>query len=410
MRKFIALILISLLFLQLTTQPAAANSFKMPPLKQQPDHVETIIIETPEPVQSSKLQEELKPYPSIKLQHIFTEILTGYSIKGKHSEISEFLAEHPQSTQLTTTKAQTYTVKRDSTIPFVGAEKARGYFDSKGNRLTGEGVKVGIIDTGMDLHHRDLARNFKGGRDVVDGDKEPMETTAGEGYSTIHGTHVAGIIAANGTLQGMAPNADLFIYRALGPGGRGTTDQVLAAIEAAVKDKVDIINLSLGSEVNGPDLPLSKALDKVADKGILPVVASGNSGPGDWTIGTPATSAKSLAVGASTPPADVPYLILKEEKIRLLSIDNTEKWRETRNTELFDGGLGTPEELKGGFGKVILIKRGTYTFEEKLKMPKKLVQKECSFITTQKDCLRRCSLQKRTFRLRSFPWKMEKNF
>ncbi|MGD7022875.1 S8 family serine peptidase [Rossellomorea vietnamensis] len=374
MRKISALIFIfflNTLLIPLEPQPAAANEFIMPPLKGQPDQEEILIIETPQPVDSTRIREELKPYTSVKLRHVFTEVLYGYSIKGKQSDITEFLAAHPQSTQLTTAKAQTYTIKRDSTIPFVGAEKTRGYFDQNGNRLTGEGVKVGIIDTGMDLHHRDLERNFKGGRDVVDGDKEPMETLPGNGYSTIHGTHVAGIIAANGTLQGMAPNADLFIYRALGPGGRGTTDQVLAAIEAAVKDKVDIINLSLGSEVNGPDLPLSKALDKVAEKGILPVVASGNSGPGDWTIGTPATSAKSLAVGASTPPTDVPYLSVNNERIRLLSIDKTEQWKETRYTDLLDGGLGSPEELKGSFGKIALIQRGKYTFEEKIKNAEK---------------------------------------
>ncbi|MGM0843515.1 MAG: S8 family serine peptidase [Bacillota bacterium] len=371
MRKIIALILIPLLLISLTPLKTEARSFEMPPLKQPPDQEVIMIIETPQPIKPTKLQNELKQYPSITLRHIFTEVLNGYSIKGKQSDITQFLEAHPRSTQITTTKAQTYTVKRDSTIPFVGGEKVRGYFDQNGNRLTGEGVRVGIIDTGMDLHHRDLSRNFKGGRDVVDGDKEPMETTAGNGYPTIHGTHVAGIIAANGTLQGMAPNADLYIYRALGPGGRGTTDQVLAAIEAAVKDKVDIINLSLGSEVNGPDLPLSKALDKAADKGILPVVASGNSGPGDWTIGTPATSTKALAVGASTPPTDVPYLTMKKEKIRLLSIDKTAKWREKRYIELFNGGLGTPEELKGSFGKIVLIKRGQYTFDEKIENAQK---------------------------------------
>ncbi|YBZ95654.1 S8 family serine peptidase [Bacillus sp. AK031] len=218
----------------------------------------------------------------------------------------------------------------------------------------------------MDLHHRDLSVNYKGGRDVVDGDEDPMETMAGGGYATIHGTHVAGIIGANGSLQGMAPDVDLYIYRALGPGGRGSTDQVLAAIEAAVKDKVDIINLSLGSEVNGPDLPLSQALDKVAEMGILPVVASGNSGPGDWTIGTPATSAKALAVGASTPPTDVPYLIYNGQKVRLLPIERSAKWRNKRRIDLFDGGIGTKDELKGTAGKMALIKRGTLTFEEKI--------------------------------------------
>lgn len=361
MRKVMALI-----FILLIPQPAGAQSFKMPPLKEEPHQEEILIIETSAPVDPDQLKEELGWHPSLKLRYVFTDVLNGYSISGPKTELKRYVASHPKANLITASKAQTYVVKRDSTIPFVGAEKARGYFDKNGNRLTGEGVKVGIIDTGMDLHHRDLSRNFKGGKDVVDGDEEPMETISGKGYSTIHGTHVAGIIGANGSLQGMAPNANLYIYRALGPGGRGTTDQVLAAIEAAVKDRVDILNLSLGSEVNGPDLPLSKALDKVFEKGILPVVASGNSGPGDWTIGTPATSALSLAVGASTPPSDVPYFIFGKEKIRLLSIERTEKWRKKRNIRIYNGGLGTQEELKGSFGKIAIIKRGKLTFEEKI--------------------------------------------
>ncbi|WP_409252249.1 S8 family serine peptidase [Bacillus sp. SCS-153A] len=366
MQKIIALILILLI-----PQQADAHSFKMPPLKDEPAQEEVLIIETSTPVDPAGIQEELKQHPAIKLRYTFSEVFNGYSIKGPKTELKKYVASHPNANLIITSKAQTYVVKRDSTIPFVGAEKTRGYFDSKGTRLTGEGVRVGIIDTGMDLHHRDLSRNFKGGRDVVDGDQEPMETISGRGYSTIHGTHVAGIIAANGSLQGMAPNAELYIYRALGPGGRGTTDQVLAAIEAAVKDKVDIINLSLGSDVNGPDLPLSKALDSVFEKGILPVVASGNSGPGDWTVGTPATSEKSLAVGASTPPTNVPFINIGRERIRLLSIDRTETWRKKRNIEIYDGGIGTSEELKGSFGKIAIIQRGKLTFEEKIKNAEK---------------------------------------
>ncbi|MDV2887781.1 S8 family serine peptidase, partial [Alkalihalophilus pseudofirmus] len=93
---------------------------------------------------------------------------------------------------------------------------------------------------------------------------DPMETlTAGK--ATIHGTHVAGVIAANGKIKGVAPEAKIVAYRALGPGGGGTTEQVLAAIDQAIKDKVDIINLSLGNSINGPDLPISLALDRAVN-------------------------------------------------------------------------------------------------------------------------------------------------
>ena len=93
-----------------------------------------------------------------------------------------------------------------------------------------------------------------------------METTREQGEPTLHGTHVAGIIAANGNITGVAPQAEIYAYRALGPGGAGTSESVILAIEKAIQDDVDIINLSLGNDVNGPDLPTSLALDRAVEK------------------------------------------------------------------------------------------------------------------------------------------------
>ncbi|UTW71070.1 S8 family serine peptidase [Anaerobacillus sp. HL2] len=67
---------------------------------------------------------------------------------------------------------------------------------------------------------------------------------------------------------------------------------MIEAIEKAVEDGVDIINLSLGNTVNGPDWPTSIALDKAVEKGIIAVTSNGNSGPNMWTAGLPGTSTK----------------------------------------------------------------------------------------------------------------------
>src|SRR5699024_5954527 len=104
---------------------------------------------------------------------------------------------------------------------------------------------------GIDYNHPDLELNYRGGYDLVDLDEDPMETTPEEGIPTSHGSHVAGIIAANGELQGVAPDAEIYAYRALGPGGRGTSVQVIAAMEKAAENGADVINLSLGNNVNG---------------------------------------------------------------------------------------------------------------------------------------------------------------
>jgi minor extracellular serine protease Vpr len=187
------------------------------------------------------------------------------------------------------------------------------------------------------------------------------------GQATIHGTHVAGIIAANGKIKGVAPEAKIVAYRALGPGGGGTTEQVLAAIEQAIKDKVDIVNLSLGNDINGPDLPISLALNRAVDKGIVAVAASGNSGPNVWTVGSPGTASKAISVGASTPMMEIPSLLIEgsRNKIRIQPMEGSANWALDRSLDIVDGGLGRKSELKQTQGKLVLMKRGTLTFSEK---------------------------------------------
>ncbi|NHC18027.1 S8 family serine peptidase [Bacillus sp. MM2020_4] len=227
-------------------------------------------------------------------------------------------------------------------------------------------MTVGVIDTGVDYTHPDLKRNYAGGHDLVDNDRDPMETLA-QGKATIHGTHVAGIIAANGKIKGVAPEAKIVAYRALGPGGGGTTEQVIAAIEQAIKDKVDIVNLSLGNDINGPDLPISLALNRAVDKGIVAVAANGNSGPDIWSVGSPGTASKAISVGASTPTMEIPSLIIegRQERVRLQPMEGSGKWTLDRSLEVVDGGIGRKSELKNVQGKIALLKRGTLTFTEK---------------------------------------------
>src|SRR5699024_12705190 len=74
---------------------------------------------------------------------------------------------------------------------------------------TGRGVKVGVIDTGIDYTHPELKTNYKGGYDLVDLDEDPMQTLPTQGMPTEHGSHVAGIIAGNGVRQGDAPEAPI---------------------------------------------------------------------------------------------------------------------------------------------------------------------------------------------------------
>ncbi|WP_327020394.1 S8 family serine peptidase [Alkalihalobacillus trypoxylicola] len=262
----------------------------------------------------------------------------------------------------------------DVSVPFIGAGDTKELMNRGGKHLTGKGVKVAVIDTGIDYQHPDLQVNYKGGYDIVDDDNDPMETLPRQGLPTLHGTHVAGIIAANGKIKGVAPEAELYAYRALGPGGQGTTEQVIEAIEKAVEDGVDIINLSLGNTVNGPDWPTSIALDRAVEMGVVAVTSNGNSGPKMWTVGSPGTSSKAISVGASAPPIKTPYITMfgEDKEISLLPMGGALPWELKKDFPIIDVGYGTKEEfdeleIKG---KIALIKRGLIPFTDKVLMAK----------------------------------------
>lgn len=198
-------------------------------------------------------------------------------------------------------------------IPFLGIDKLHE------EGITGKGVKVGVIDTGIDYHHPDLKDAFAGGYDVVDDDNDPMETTYDDWkksgrpltsnfnfYYTTHGTHVSGTIAAqaNNTggvrVKGVAPDVELYGYRVLGPYGSGQTEDIIAGIDRAVADGMDVINLSLGSNINEPLDPTSIAVNNAVLNGVVAVVSAGNNGSRSYSLGTPGSAALALTVGASS--------------------------------------------------------------------------------------------------------------
>ena len=153
--------------------------------------------------------------------------------------------------------------------------------------VEGDGIRVGIVDTGAD-RHPDFGDRIVAYRDF---------TESGPGDEVGHGTHVAGIVAGAGTIfRGVAPKASLVIAKALSLRG-GTEDTVLAALSWASGQKVDVVNLSLGG-AGDPRDPLSREVDALSAEGILVCVAAGNSGPAPRTIGSPGCAAGAITVGA----------------------------------------------------------------------------------------------------------------
>lgn len=326
--------------------------------------LESIIIEVED--DAHKWKEYIEKYhPRVEVIHVYDTLLQGLALKGtvRNLERVEKLdfVEH-------SFPEQTYQVHINESVPFVLEDKD----PFRSTPYTGKGVKVGVIDTGIDYTHPDLKKNYKGGYDVVDLDEDPMETLETQGEPTLHGSHVAGIIAADGKLKGMAPDAELYGYRALGPGGIGSSVQVIAAIEQAVEDGMDIINLSLGSSVNGPDWPTSIAVNQAVEMGVAMVISNGNSGPAEWTVGSPATAVKSIAVGASTPPIQIPYLYdsLSRKAIPVSPMMGSVPWDLRKTYSVASAGLG--KQISTNLrGRIALLERGDITFTEKAMMAQK---------------------------------------
>lgn len=361
MKKFFIIFIMMLTILG--QNQVFARTLTHPPIPEiSPDIERVAIVVLKEGKGEQEIKRLLEADPDLEIRHIFKHALNGFSVKGKQSALERLVEKKAVSA---VSPVNTYYVHANDNIELIGGITARGFYDRNNRRLTGKGVKVGVIDTGIDYNHPDLRRSYGGGRDLVDNDKDPMETKAAGGQSTLHGTHVAGIIAANGKIKGVAPEATIIAYRALGPGGSGTTEQVIAAIDQAIKDKVDVLNLSLGNNVNGPDLPISLALNKAVDKGITAVTSSGNSGPNLWTVGSPGTASKAISVGASTPTMKVPFLEAGGKRIRLDLLQGSKEWNFDRSYELVYGGLGRKEELIAASGKIVLVERGELTFTDK---------------------------------------------
>lgn len=258
--------------------------------------------------------------------------------------------------------------------------------------FTGKGIKVGVLDTGIDYNHPDLKDVYKGGYDTYDNDSDPMETTyndwvnAGKpggiptGYVTSHGTHVAGTIAGQGTNDspastlGIAPDVDLYAYRVLGPKG-GTEGSVIGGIDRAIADGMDIMNLSLGATVNHPFFPTSIAINNAVLSGVTAIVAAGNSGDKMYTLGSPGTSGLALTVGASDVPTEIPtmkgHLDNVNLDMQLLAKgydDNLSALLDKPYTVVNVPGFGTANDYRSidVTGKIALVQRGNNSVNDKI--------------------------------------------
>ncbi|GEN81770.1 hypothetical protein SLU01_00820 [Sporosarcina luteola] len=296
-------------------------------------------------------------------------------------------------------KAGQVDAQMDTSIGFLGIKALwnEGY--------EGQGIKVAVLDTGIDADHPDFQGIYKGGKNFIPNsgtytrpradddasETSPVERPAGtpefndrgSSFYTSHGTHVAGTIAAIGNnefgIKGIAPKVDLYAYRVLGAYGSGATSGIIKAIDTAVIEEMHVINLSLGGGANTETDAGSFAINNAMLAGTISVIATGNSGPNRGTMGTPGTARLGIAVGNTTNPeanysGEVNIISGSYNLSKTLNLMGT-TYGQDLATQLNGEysivavpGIGQPSDYAGldVDGKVALVSRGDIAFVDKI--------------------------------------------
>jgi minor extracellular serine protease Vpr len=248
-------------------------------------------------------------------RYAFSTLWNGLSIQLKPGEVAKLSripsikAIYPVAT-FAIPENQQITPELATAITMTGADIAQTEMG-----LTGKGVRVAVMDTGVDYDHPDLGGCFGPGCRVYTGwdfvgDAFNADPTS-PAYNPIpapdpdpddcngHGTHVAGIVGANGSVMGVAPDVSFGAYRVFGCAGSTTADIMMAAMEMALKDKMHILNMSIGSAFQWPQYPTAVAASRLVDKGMVVVASIGNSGTsGVYAAGAPGLGEKVIGVAS----------------------------------------------------------------------------------------------------------------
>ncbi|RTE50909.1 S8 family serine peptidase [Actinobaculum sp. 352] len=265
--------------------------------------------------------------------------------------------------------------------------------------LTGQGVKIGIIDSGIDYDNTVFGGTGVSGESTFPtpkvvagydfvGDSFNSDTSDANYDPTPqpdedpddcggHGTHVAGIAAGDDTaseLKGVAPDALLGAYRVFGCDGSTDSDIMLQAMERAAKDGMDVVNMSIGASFQTwPNYPTAVAANNMADAGIVVTVSQGNSGErGIFSGGAPSVASKVISVGS----VDNTFITLPSfqaadgQVYGYLSASNAPTAPKSGTFELavYPDGQKTGAVSIGDdsfTGKAVLVSRGTSTFYDK---------------------------------------------
>jgi minor extracellular serine protease Vpr len=257
-----------------------------------------------------------------------------------------------------------------------------------GQANAGAGINVGVIDTGI----RDDHVFFDCKTSIPHKVYASGQAGTGQTIAFNHGTHVAGTVAGcvtnlvgsdepiQDTISGVAPGANLFDYNVF-PGfgggfvafdGSAFSHDIALAVEDAVNDGMDVINLSLGGDIQGKHDFLTEAINAAAAAGVVPAVSAGNNGPLPRTIGSPGNAVGALTAGATTNPHYIGVAVVTPFGTFGAAVGDFDPFAENpvANVPFVSWGgdelACSPSPTNDVTGAVALIKRGTCTFATKV--------------------------------------------
>ncbi|MFU2157714.1 S8 family serine peptidase [Caldisericum sp. AR60] len=302
----------------------------------------------------------------LKVSYDYSYVLNGVSIEGSGKALNKILdLDFVKNIY----EERQYKLERDITSKVIKSDLVNLLKDQSGNLITGNNIKIGIIDTGVDYTHKELGGgkfpNLKviGGYDFADNDPDPMDYDG-------HGTHVAGIAA--GSEKGIAENAKIYAYKVFSKNSTTTTSSlIIKALDQAVKDKCDVVNISIGLTNGGAtsDDPESQAVRRAVNSGVVVVAAAGNNGVSseffEYPISSPASVDLAIGVGASSD--GITGIINSYGRKIIAQYPNESPDFIEGDYQIVYCGLGRKEDFANidVKGRIALIERGQIYFGDK---------------------------------------------
>ncbi len=253
-------------------------------------------------VSSSSGAELLKSLGNVTILRTYT-IVSGALVKAPLGMATNIASQSYVKSVTYNYKVRVHSIAVPAASGFATAQYSANLDQIGATRLhnlgiNGTGVKVAVLDTGINTHEALPASriiysySFVSGEDAKD-------------YNG-HGTHVAGIIGGYGpSYTGVAPGVLLLNIKVLDKNGEGDLSDLVSGIQRAVAQGANVISISAGAEIDNPNDPVCQAANNAMLNGVVVVAAAGNEGPDGGTVNAPGEAALSICVGAVDSNNDV---------------------------------------------------------------------------------------------------------